>query len=129
MATPETHRGPPNHEQAIADNGGTLPQDTNPLDLPHSGTLPQDTNPLDLLRGLGLDPSWQSENPELKDLTKAVKALADDISKQLGAIGNRLGALESGTKLTLNHVVSPIDTSTPAPEVRNGTSNAPRVLE
>ena len=98
---------PPPHEQVIADNAGTLPQDTSPLDL---------------LRGLELDPSWQPENPELKGLTEAVKALADDVSKQLRAIGDQLGTLESDTKPTVNHVVS---TSTPAPEVRNGTNNAP----
>ena len=63
----------------------------------------------------------------MKDLYTAIKALAEDVSRQLGDVGQRLGALEANKKPTSSHAVSPIGTSTPTPEARNGSSEVPEV--
>lgn len=76
---------------------------------------------------LDSDLSNKPENSQVKDLYSAIKALAEDVSRQLGDVGQRLGALEANKKPTSSHAVSPIGTSTPTPEARNGSNEVPEV--
>ena len=85
---------------------------------------------LEFLHSLGLNPFSSLTIPlptpegnmdQLQGLTDAIKTLAQDVSSKMEALGERIKALES--KPTANRQpLGPIDTSTPAPEVRTGSS-------
>ena len=85
---------------------------------------------LHFLRSLGLDPFSSLTIPmptadtneiQLRGLTDAVKALARDVSNKMESLGERIVALESGNAAN-RQALNPIDASTPAPEVRTGSS-------
>ena len=78
-----------------------------------------------ILQSLGLDqlnpptPTAGSQNVELKGLTQAIEALAQDVASKFGTLGERLNALESwplAPQVQNSHEATPFSTSTPAPE-------------
>ena len=95
---------------------------------------------LDSLRAVGLLPGilpTSEESPAVEDssaestirgLTDAVKALAQDVSERMNYFGKRLEALETRSTLEASGSAgapAPNSTSTPAPEVQNGSASTP----
>lgn len=85
---------------------------------------------LHFLRSLGLDPfssltiplpTPEGERTQLQGLTDAIKALARDVSSKMESLGERIEALESDSTAN-RQPLGPIDASTPALEVRTGSS-------
>ena len=68
------------------------------------------------------------------DLGEAIKAMGDDIARKMAAIDERLASLESRStaepQSAVRHVEGrPVDTSTPAPEVRSNGGSTPTPTE
>ena len=81
-----------------------------------------------ILQSLGLDQlnppaptGGSTENVELKGLTQAIEALAQDVANKFGTLGERLNALENrplAPQVQNSHGAISFSTSTPAPEAR-----------
>ena len=88
----------------------------------------------DLLRSLGIEPTslgltaaeTASTDP-LQGVTDAIKALAEDVSAKIGALGDRIDALETRPQdppvVRQDSVLNPVNTSTPASEARSGSTS------
>ena len=85
---------------------------------------------LEFLRSVGLNPFSSLNIPlpapegnvdQLQGLTDAIRALARDVSSKMESLGERIEALESDTTAN-RQPLCPIDASTPALEVRTGSS-------
>ena len=85
---------------------------------------------LEFLRSVGLNPfssliipmpTPEGNVDQLQGLTDAIRALARDVSSKMESLGERIEALESDPTAN-RRPLGPIDASTPALEVRTGSS-------